>query len=213
MQRKILIPIILILFIFFAGWADAGLSFLKTTTLITKDREDTLLQQTFYSEGEMVRVEEKSSGIEGNPGIRIYDFHKKKLYTIMIDIRLYMEQDIGLEKEYLMFEIPPEKKYTDNKELKIVRTKLGEETIQGHPTIKYEVKVIRKVEKGKEKEEQILEKYILWVANDLEKIPVKYEFELPNNSKRIISYTDIKTDAIDPSLFSIPEGYIPISPF
>lgn len=202
-----------ILSIFLSGRAEAGLSFLKTTILLTKDREDILQQQKFYSEGEMVRIEEESSGIEGNPGVRIYDFQKKKLYTIMLDIRLYMEQDIGIEKEYLMFEIPPEKRYANHKNLKVVRTKQGEDTIQGHPAIRYEVKVIRQGEKGRGKEEQVLEQYTLWEAEDLKEMPVKYEFELPNNTKKIITYIDIKTEAIDPSLFSIPAGYMPISPF
>lgn len=200
-----------ILSIFWAEWAAAGISFTKTITLLTKDREDTLLQQKFYSEGDMVRVEEESSGIEGNPGVRIYDFQKKKLYTIMLGINLYMEQDIGIEKDHLMFEIPPEKRYTGQEGVKVVKTKQGEDTLQDRPVNKYEVKVIRKGEKGKE--EQVLERYLLWVAEDQNEMPIRYEFDLPNQSKRVIHFTDIKTGVMDPSLFSIPEGYRSVSPF
>ncbi len=200
-----------ILSIFLATRAEAGLSFIKTITLLTKDREDILLQQKFYAEGDMVRVEEESSGIEGNPGVRIYDFQKKKLYTIMLDIKLYMEQDIGIEKDHLMFEIPPEKRYSGQEGVKVVKTKEGEETLQDRPVSRYEVKVIRKGEKGKE--EQVLERYLLWVAEDQDEMPVRYEFDLPNQSKRIIHFTDIKTGAMGPSLFSIPEGYRSVSPF
>ena len=128
----------------------------------------------------------------------------------MLEVKLYMEQDTEMEKEYIMFEVPPEKRYASHKDIKVVRTKLGEDTIEGHPSAKYEVKVIRKI---KEKEDQVLEKYMAWMAEDLKEMPVKYEIEFPNNSKKIISYSSIKTEAIDPALFSIPQGYIPISPF
>lgn len=211
-MKKYLLAII-ILSLFFADEAAAGLSFNKKITLITQDQEDILQQQKFYSEGDMIRIEEESSGIEGNPGIRIYDFKNKKLYTIMKDVQLYIVQDTGIEKEDLMFEIPPEKKYAGRKDLKVKRTRQGEETIAGHPSVRYEIKVIREGDKKKKEEEQVLESYILWVAKDLEEMPVRYEFELPHNSKRVISYTEIKSEEIDPSLFAIPEGYMPVSPF
>ncbi len=212
MMRQCILAIVMVT-IFFAEGAYAGISFLKKTVVITDDKEDVLLQQKFYSEGEMIRIEEESAGIEGNPGVRIYDFEKKKLYTIMLDVKLYIEQDIKLEKEAVMFEIPPEKRYANYKDIKVVRTKQGEDTIEGHSAVRYEVKVIRKGEKGKEKEDQVVEKYRLWLAEDLKEMPVKYEFEFPNNSKKIINYLDIKNEAIDPSLFSVPQGYVPISPF
>jgi len=207
------ILVIVLLSVIFVGQAGAGLSFLKTTVVLTEEKEDVLLKQRFYSEGEQLRIDEESSGIEGNPGIRIYDLKKKKLYTIMLDVKLYMEQDIEVEKESLMFELPPEKRYANDSSLKVIKTKQGEETIGGHPAIRYEIKVVRKAEKGKEKEEQVLERYILWAAKDLNEIPVKYEFEFPNNRKKIINYTEINTEAVDPSLFALPEGYMPISPF
>ena len=205
--------VIVLLSVIFVGQARAGLSFLKTTVILTEEKEDVLLKQRFYSEGEQVRIDEESSGIEGNPGTRIYDLKKKKLYTIMLDVKLYMEQDIEVEKEYLLFELPAEKKYSNDSNVKVIKTKQGEETIGGHPAIRYEIKVVRKTEKGKEKEEQVLERYTLWTARDLKEMPVKYEFEFPNDRKKIINYTEINTEAVDPSLFALPEGYTPINPF
>lgn len=211
MKKYILV--IVLLSVIFVGQSAAGLSFLKTTVILTDEKEDILLKQKFYSEGEQVRIDEESSGIEGNPGIRIYDLKKKKLYTIMLDVKLYMEQDIEVEKESLMFEVPPEQKYSNYSDLKVLKTKQGEETIGGHPAIRYEIKVIRKIEKGKEKEEEVLERYTLWTAKDLKEMPIKYEFEFPNNKKKIINYTEISAEAVDPSLFALPEGYTPINPF
>ncbi|MEK6583244.1 MAG: hypothetical protein AABY66_00170 [Nitrospirota bacterium] len=205
--------LIIITTLFLLDTAFAGLSFVKKTRLITKDSDNVVLQQKYFSEGDMLRVEEESSGIEGNPGIKIYDFKKKKLYTIMLNVKLYLEQDFMAEKDVVMFEPSPEKKYIIGKGLKVEKTKKGENTIEGRITTVSEVKVVRKAEKGKEKEEQVLEKYLLWEAGELDGIPVKYEFELSGESKKIIEYVDIKTDPIDPALFSIPDGYMAISPF
>ncbi len=202
-----------ILAIFLADSAFAGLSFVKKTILATKDSDSVLLSQKFFSEGDMLRIEEESSGIEGNPGIRIYDFKKKKLYTIMLNVKLYLEQDITAEKDFIMFEPPPDKKYPFGKELKVEKTKRGKDNIEGHETTVYEVKVIRKAEKGRDKEDQVIEKYLLWEADDIDNIPVKYEIDLPTDSKKIIEYSEIKTGVIEPSLFAIPEGYKAISPF
>jgi len=205
--------LIIITTVFLADTAFAGLSFVKKTRLITKESDNVVLQQKYFSEGDMLRVEEESSGIEGNPGIKIYDFKKKKLYTIMLNVKLYLEQDFMAEKDVVMFEPSPEKKYVIGKEIKVEKTKKGENTIEGRITTVSEVKVVRKAEKGKEKGEQVLEKYLMWEAGELDGIPVKYEFELSGESKKIIEYVDIKTDVIDPSLFAIPEGYKAISPF
>ncbi len=205
--------LIIITTFFLADTAFAGLSFVKKTRLITKDSDKVILLQKFFSEGDMLRIEEESSDIEGNPGINIYDFKKKKLYTIMLKVKLYLEQDLMAEKDVVLFEPPPEKKYVIGKELRVEKKKKGEDTIEGHHTTVYEVKVISKADKAKNKEEQVVEKYLLWEADDLDGIPVKYEFDLSGDRKKIIEYVEIKTDTIEPSLFAIPEGYKAISPF
>ena len=208
---KRLIFITGILSVFLACRAEAGVSFVKSMTIVADSKEDVLVQQKYYWEGDMVRVEEESKDIEGNPGVKIYDFQKKKLYTILLNVKLYLEQDINFDKEDILFETPPEKKYSNQKDVKVEKIKLGEDTIDGHTISRYEIKVIQKGDK--KKEEQVIERYSLWEAEDLEKMPVKYEFELPNKSKRIIKYIEIISDGIDPSMFSIPDGYQPVSPF
>ena len=208
---KRLIFITGILSVFLACRAEAGVSFVKSMTIVADSKEDVLVQQKYYWEGDMVRVEEESKDIEGNPGVKIYDFQKKKLYTILLNVKLYLEQDINFDKEDILFETPPEKKYSNRKDVKVEKIKLGEDTIDGHTISRYEIKVIQKGDK--KKEEQVIERYLLWEAEDLEKMPVKYEFELPNKSKRIIKYIEIISDGIDSSMFSIPDGYQPVSPF
>lgn len=202
---------ILILSIFLVNQAYAGVSFLKTVTFIYSNNENSVFQQQrFYSEGDAVRVEEEASDIEGNPNVRIYDFQKKKMYTIMMNVKLYLEQDLGFEKEFIMFEVSPESRYKKRKDIKIEKVKQGEEIIEGHHTVKYEIKVALTDKKGKDL--RVLEKYSLWVAEDINEMPVRYEFE-QKNGKRVITYSDIKTEPIDPSLFSLPEGYKSITPF
>src|SRR3989304_5494286 len=170
--------LIIIATIFLADTAFAGLSFVKKTRLVTKDADNVVLQQQYFSEGDMIRIEEESSGIEGNPGIKIYDLKKKKLYTIMLNVKLYLEQDLAAEKDVILFEPPPEKRYFFGKELKVEKTEKGKDTIDGYDTTIYEIKVIKKAEKGKEKEDRVLENYLLWEAGELDGIPVKYEIFL-----------------------------------
>jgi len=196
-----------------ADSAFAGLSFVKKTRIVTKDEDNVVLEQKFFSDGDVLRVEEESSGIEGNPGIKIYDFKKKKLFTIMLNVKLYLEQDLAAEKDAIMFEQPPDKKYFLRKELKVEKTRKGKDTIEGYDTTIYEIKVIKKAEKGRDKEDRIIEKYLLWEADALDGMPVRYEFDFSDESKKIIEYENIKKDVIDPSLFVIPEGYMAISPF
>lgn len=209
---KTLLLIIITTFLL-ADTAFAGLSFVKKTRIVTKDADNVVLQQQYFSEGDMIRIEEESSGIEGNPGIKIYDLKKKKLYTIMLNVKLYLEQELAAEKDVILFEPPPEKRYVFGKEFRLEKKKTGKDTIEGYETTIYEVKVIKKAEKGKDKEDLVLERYLLWEADALDDIPVRYEFELSADSKKIIEYVEIKTDAIDPSLFAIPEDYKAISPF
>ena len=210
-MKKIIISSILIFTVMFVTQAYAGMSFLKSVIFINdKNEQHVFQQQRVYSEGDMVRVEEEASDIEGNPKVRIYDFQKKRMYTIMMNVKLYLEQEIGFEKDFVLFEVTPEKKYGERKNVKIEKTKQGEEVSEGHKIIKYEIKVILKDEKGKDK--RVLEQYKIWVADDLNQMPVRYEYG-QNNGIRAISYTDIKTDPVDASLFSLPEGYKAISPF
>ncbi|MBI5191983.1 MAG: hypothetical protein HZA08_00910 [Nitrospirae bacterium] len=210
-MKKIIILSALFLTILFVAQAFAGMSFLKSVIFINdKNEQQIFQQQRVYSDVDMVRVEEEASDIEGNPKVRIYDFQKKKMYTIMMNVKLYLEQEIGFEKDFVLYEVTPEKKYGERKDIKIDKTKQGEEVLEGHKLIKYEIKVTLKDEKGKDK--RVLDQYNLWVADDLNQMPVRYEYS-QNNGKRVISYTDIKTEPVDASLFSIPEGYKAISPF
>ncbi len=206
---------IIFILVLLPAQAFGGLSFTKSIVLQEKDKTTTLLTQKIYTQGDKVRIEEDASEIEGNPGVTIYDFKKKKFYTIMLEVKFYIERDINkrVKKDYILFEVPPEEKYKKHKSIIIRRKKLGESQIEGYKTIKYEVKVLRKIKMGNKESEHILEHYFIWRAADLGQIPVRYEFIYPNGAKKIISYTNIKEGPLDKSLFQIPEGYTPISPF
>lgn len=210
MKKNILVVAILSM-LFLVNQAYAGMSFLKTVTFTNaKNEKSVLQQQRIYADGDMVRVEEEASDIEGNPKVRIYDFQKKKMYTVMMNVKLYLEQDIGFEKDLILFEVTPEKRYGERKNIKIEKTKNGDETFEGHHLIKYEIKVTLKDEKGKD--QRVLEQYSLWVAEDLNEMPVRYEFE-QSNGERVIVYSDIKTEPVEPALLLLPEGYKSITPF
>jgi hypothetical protein len=194
----------------------AGMSFVKKTTIVGGDGTSTDYSQKFFVEGESVRTEEDAKMVEGNPGIHLYDFEKKKSFTVMKDIKLYIEESLTSPKDVLIKDQDPQvlKKYEGVKNVRVEKVRHEDTRIEGHPAAHYEIKIIQKVAKGeKEEEDRILEHYSQWVALDLGEMPLRYEFEYPNNAKKIIEYLDITSGDLDPGLFKIPEGYLQIQPF
>ncbi|MBA4149312.1 MAG: DUF4412 domain-containing protein [Verrucomicrobia bacterium] len=82
------------------------------------------------------------------------------------------------------------------KEPKMVKTVLGKETIDGHPTVKH--KVIITDETGKAQEMTI------WNATDLKDFPIKME-TIEEGSKVVMTYKDIKLGKPDATLFEAPK--------
>jgi hypothetical protein len=199
---------------FFEAPVSAGMTFTKKTTLVSADGvESTLLVQKVYVDGDRVRTEEDASEIEGNPGVRIYDFEKKKAYTVMRNINLYMEDTLSVSKEVILQDRDPQKdkRYTEDKTIRIEKVRLADTVIQGHPAAHYEIKIIQKPEKSKE--ERVIEDYALWLALDLEEMPLRYEFHYPNKSGKIIEFLDILAEDLKPDLFMLPEGALRVQPF
>jgi hypothetical protein len=84
----------------------------------------------------------------------------------------------------------------DNSQVEI--TKLGEETVAGHPCVKNKAVV---TDKAGEKHE-----FTVWNATDLKNFPVKIEMNEQGNAITV-SYQNISFSKPDASLFSPPTGY------
>jgi hypothetical protein len=97
-------------------------------------------------------------------------------------------------------------------EMVIEKKKVGADTIDGHPCIKYEAVFYRKSKPE--------EKYnaTLWEAQDLKDFNIQTEMTLPPNpkypgsgGKMVMKFKDIKLGAAKASLFEVPGDYTKVS--
>jgi hypothetical protein len=94
----------------------------------------------------------------------------------------------------------------------IEKKKVGADTIDGHPCIKYEAVFYRKSKPE--------EKYnaTLWEAQDLKDFNIQTEMTLPPNpkypgsgGKMVMKFKDIKLGAAKASLFEVPGDYTKVN--
>lgn len=88
------------------------------------------------------------------------------------------------------------------------KKKVGTDTIDGHPCIKYDAVFYRK-SKPEEKH-----KAAIWEAQDLKDFTIQTEFTVPANpkyqgsgDKMIMKFKDIRLGAATASMFEVPGGY------
>lgn len=101
-------------------------------------------------------------------------------------------------KVYATAPVPAEEAALTEKEPKIEKKELGKETVEGHPTVKYQV--VLTSEKGQKTEA------IIWEATDLKNFPIKIQATM-SGVDQTITYRNIKTEKPDASLFEIPPGF------
>ncbi len=115
-----------------------------------------------------------------------------------------------ISKTYYEQTTPDQQKAPDIYDRNVVfdKKKLGTDTIDGHPCIKYDTVYYLKT-KPEEKH-----KAILWEAKDLKDFPIQTEITVPANpkypgsgGKMTMKFKDIKLGAATASLFSVPRDY------
>ncbi len=85
------------------------------------------------------------------------------------------------------------------KDVKVTSEKLGEETVNGHPCIKW--KVTMTMPDGKSTV------YYSWGAQDLDNFAIKKEIESTPGESVVIEYSNVVLGKPDASVFEIPAGY------
>jgi hypothetical protein len=92
------------------------------------------------------------------------------------------------------------------------KKKVGNETIDGHPCVKYDSVYYRK-SKPDEKH-----KATIWEAKDLKDFPIQMEVSVPANpnypgsgGKMVMKYKDVKLGAATASMFEVPAGYTKVN--
>lgn len=97
---------------------------------------------------------------------------------------------------------------TTDPDMVIEKKKIGSETIDGHPCVKYDAVLYRK---GKP-EEKI--KATIWEAQDLKDFTIQTEITVPPNpnypgsgGKMVMKFKDVKLGAAKASMFEVPADY------
>lgn len=110
---------------------------------------------------------------------------KKTAYLIYPNLQAYAD-------------VPTQNPAVTNSDFKTQTTKLGEETVDGHPCVKN--KVVVTDPDGAQHE------YTVWDASDLKSFPVKIAMT-NQDSEVVMLFKDVNLSKPDASLFAAPAGY------
>lgn len=161
-----------------------------TATMVSQGMEMPMAKM-----GPKSRIE--NPGMKGIVTIALADAKK----TIMINTttKVYSEQ-ITQERDQMPSMYDPDVVFE--------KKKVGNETIDGHPCVKYDSVYYRK-SKPDEKH-----KAIIWEAQDLKEFPIQMEITVPANpkypgsgGKMVMKYKDVKLGVATASMFEVPSGY------
>lgn len=170
--------------VFLAPTAFAGDLASYSADVETTSAKATTHAKVYGSHGKQ-RVE---SSAQGKSGVMIIRPDKKVMWMLMPEQNLYMEMPIQRRKDMPM--------QTQEPGVKFEKEFLGNDTVEGHPTKKYHLKVLRA---GKMENSGFM-----WEATDLHNFPIKHQSE----DKTVTSVMkNIKTGPVSASLFEIPAGY------
>jgi hypothetical protein len=126
----------------------------------------------------------KAMGLDRMVSISTAD--KKTVYLIYPNVQAYVEMTSDPTAA------------TTNTDAAIAVTKLGEETVAGHPCVKN--KDVLTDKQGEPHE------FTVWNATDLKNFPIKMEMS-PNGNTITMSFTDVNFAKPDAALFSPPTGF------
>ncbi|HOD78146.1 MAG: DUF4412 domain-containing protein [Syntrophorhabdus sp.] len=161
-----------------------------TATIVSQGMEMPMAKM-----GNKSRVE--NPAIKGVVTIVIAD--AKKTIMMNTNAKVYSEQ-VTQEQDQMTNMYDPDVVFE--------KKKVGNETIDGHPCVKYDTVYYRK-SKPNEKH-----KAIIWEAQDLKEFPIQMEVTVPANpkypgsgGKMIVKYKDVKLGAATASMFEVPPGY------
>ncbi|HNQ46194.1 MAG TPA: DUF4412 domain-containing protein [Syntrophorhabdus sp.] len=161
-----------------------------TATIVSQGMEMPMAKM-----GNKSRVE--NPAIKGVVTIVIAD--AKKTIMMNTNAKIYSEQ-VTQEQDQMTNMYDPDVVFE--------KKKVGNETIDGHPCVKYDTVYYRK-SKPNEKH-----KAIIWEAQDLKEFPIQMEVTVPANpkypgsgGKMIMKYKDVKLGAATASMFEVPPGY------
>jgi hypothetical protein len=120
--------------------------------------------------------------------------------------RMVILQIPGKASCYLMYpglkaycEIPAQETTASDEKAKVERTEAGNETLDGHPCVKWKVTTT--------KEGGATSESLVWEATDLNNFPIQCEVPTEKGGTSTTRFKDIKTDKPAASLFELPADF------
>lgn len=172
---------------------------LMVSTTVNKGKSDTMLMEaTIAKAGEKFRSDmDMSKMAKGQQGM------PPELSRMVVISRGDKHESYTLYPSKKKFMIHPQTE-SDGEKPKIEKTKVGSETIDGHPTDKYKVRITNR-------DGKIYEGF-LWNATDLEGMTIKTETE-NNDFKMTTELKNVVLKRSPASLFDVPADYTEASNF
>ncbi|MCX7919561.1 MAG: DUF4412 domain-containing protein [bacterium] len=168
-----------------------GICFAEPTNYTAMMVMDTM-QSNYARDGKKIRTEMNIG--EMGKMIHIVRADVKKNIMLNPATKMYFEnvwEENKMQSDPAMFESDPN--------YKIDKVKVGTETIDKHPCVKYTVTITNK--KTGEKHTGTI-----WEATDLQNLVIKYEM-IQDNKKMTIEWKNIKLNAATTDMFEVPAGY------
>lgn len=175
-----------------------------TARLMDDQKKETMTMPMSYavldgkmrSEIDMTQV--KSKDMEGDAGAALKQMGMDKMVSIVRPDKKLVIVAYPTLRAYAETPIPKNQGTTGDQDYKIESTKIGTETIDGHPCTKNKVTIT-----GRNNEKQ---EAIVWNATDLKDFPVKMEMR-QGGGTMVMTYSNVKFEKPDPKLFEPPAGF------
>lgn len=127
----------------------------------------------------------------------VHDAGAKKTLMINPGGKTYLEQGADTTKTPSVYD----------PDVVMDKKKVGTETVDGHPCIKYDVTFYHRDTPGKKYQSTV------WEAQDLGGLPIRTEMNVPEmkkaggSGKMVMELKEIKLGAATPAMFEVPKGY------
>ncbi len=136
----------------------------------------------FYKDADKTRTETNTGA--GFTMVNIVRQDKKVVWMVIPENKAYTEQPLTEEQA---------KKGEIYKEGQTV--KIGEETMDGHPCVKYEITTASQPDA----------KTIQWLAKDLRNFPIRMEHQMKGKTQSVTQFKDISFNKPAAELFEVPK--------
>ncbi len=175
-----------------------------TTVLIDRAGHTSQSTARLFRLGNKVRIEShRTNPIE----VAVYDYDILKQFRIYEDDRMFFENQIP-ESVYARALREGLVSAADGLEIEYERIPLRSDMFDGHPT-----QIVLQLRWVKGKRDGGVDYTLLWEAEDLNRIPLRIAYHLPNYGLRIVEYHSVRIEPVDETLMKTPRGFVSMSPY